>query len=237
VLERATLAGLVRILVPGYDVPSSRAAVALAIDHPGLVQAAVGIHPHHAAAASEEEWAELKGLAGQETVVAVGEIGLDYFRNLSPPAVQRAAFGRQLALAASVGKPVLVHDREAHADIAAALGDWRGPGGEGPPGVLHAFSGDETLAAPLVRRGFLVSFALPVAFRSAEGPRSVARALPEGAFLVETDAPWLAPGGAGERNEPTTALRVAAELARLRGTEPSTIAEQVRHAYERLLGR
>jgi TatD DNase family protein len=237
VLERATQAGLERILVPGYDLASSRAAVALAGDHPGLVQAAVGIHPHYAASTTEEAWAELEALAGQVGVVAVGEIGLDYFRNLSPPAQQRAAFARQLALAAAVGKPVLVHDREAHGDIGQALLDWPGPGGARPPGVLHAFSGDEALASPLVERGYLVSFALPVAFRSAQGPRRVAASLPDGAFLIETDAPWLAPAGAGERNEPTTALRVAAELARLRGTDPSTIAERARHAYERLLGQ
>ncbi len=236
-LERAIRAGLERILVPGFDLASSRAAVALAADHPGLVQAAIGNHPHHAAAASAEDWVELRELAGHDAVVAVGEIGLDYYRNLSPPDVQRAAFNRQLDLAAAAGKPVLVHDRDAHADILRALLAWPGPGAGRPSGVLHAFSGDESLATPLVERGYLASFALPVAFRSAEGPRRVAASLPEGAFLVETDAPWLAPGGAGERNEPTTALRVAAELARLRGTDPETIALQARHAYERLLGQ
>ena len=236
VLERATDAGLERILVPGFDLPSSRAAVVLAATNPSLVQAAVGIHPHHAAATSAQDWDALEELASADAVVAVGEIGLDYFRNLSPPEVQRAAFERQLALASAVGKPVLVHDRDAHADIRATLLDWPGPGGTRPPGVLHAFSGDEALAGPLVERGYLVSFALPLAFRSAAGPRRVAAALPAGAFLVETDAPWLAPGGAAERNEPTTALRVAAELARLRTTEPETIAAEARGAYERLLG-
>ncbi len=237
-LERAVAAGLERLLVPGYDLRSSRAAVALAEAHPGLVQAAVGIHPHHAASASEADWRTLGELARAAPVAAVGEIGLDYFRNLSPPDVQRAAFDRQLELAASVGKPVLVHDRDAHADVLAALRGWPGPdGGGGPSGVLHAFSGDASLAGPLVERGYLVSFALPVAFRSADGPRRVARSLPDGAFLIETDAPWLAPGGAGERNEPTTALRVAAELASLRGTDPEAIAARVRDAYERLLGR
>ena len=237
VLERATDAGLERILVPGFDVASSRAAVALAATHPGLVQAAVGIHPHYAAAASAHDWVALGVLASADGVVAVGEIGLDYFRNLSPPDVQRAAFGRQLELAASVGKPVLIHDREAHADVRRALLEWPGPGGGGPPGVLHAFSGDEALAEPLVARGYLVSFAMPLAFRSAAGPRRVAATLPDGAFLVETDAPWLAPGGAGERNEPTTALRVAAELAKLRGMDSQAVASQARDAYERLLGR
>lgn len=237
VLQRAADAGLERILVPGYDLASSRAAVALAESHAGLVQAAVGIHPHYAASASEMDWRALEELARGAAVVAVGEIGLDFFRNLSPPEVQRAALDRQLQLAAAVGKPVLVHDREAHDEVRAALLDWPGPGGSRPPGVLHAFSGDESVAQPLVERGYLISFALPLAFRSAEGPRRVAAWLPHGAFLVETDAPWLAPGGTGERNEPTTALRVAAELARLRTTDPQTIAAQARGAYERLLGR
>jgi TatD DNase family protein len=236
VLERAREAGLERILVPGYDLRSSRSALALAVLHGDLLQAAVGIHPHHAAAASDDDWRALDELAREDAVVAVGEIGLDYFRNLSPPDVQRAALARQLELAAAAGKPVLVHDRDAHADILHALVEWAGPGGTRPRGVLHAFSGDESLAAPLVERGYLVSFALPVAFRSAEGPRRVAATLPDGTFLVETDAPWLAPGGAAERNEPATALRVAAELARLRGTDPETIAGQARDAYERLLG-
>lgn len=235
-MSRAAEAGLERILVPGYDLGSSRAAVALAEAHPDLLQAAVGIHPHHVAAASDEDWAALEGLAAAPGVVAVGEIGLDFFRNLSPPDSQRAAFERQLAMAAELGKPVLVHDRDAHAEVRAALLAWRGPGGSRPPGVLHAFSGDTDMAGPLVGRGYLVSFALPIAFRSAHGPREVAEHLPDGSFLVETDAPWLAPGGAGERNEPTTALRVAAELAKLRGVTPEVVAGQARDAYERLLG-
>lgn len=236
VLERAVAAGIERILVPGYDVASSAAAVDLAAAHPGLLQAAVGIHPHHAAAASEASWAELEALAQRREVVAIGEIGLDFFRNLSPPDVQRSAFQRQLDLAALLGKPVLVHDRDAHHEIASALLAWAGPGGDRPRGVLHAFSGDAAMASRLVEAGFLASFALPLAFRSATGPRAAAARLPEGSFLVETDAPWLAPGGAQQRNEPTTALRVAAELARLRGTEPAAIVTSARAAYERLLG-
>jgi TatD DNase family protein len=211
--------------------------VKLARSHPGLVQAAVGIHPHYAASASDEDWQSLAELAGDAAAVAVGEIGLDFFRNLSPPPVQRAAFERQLELAGAVAKPVLVHDRDAHDDIRAALLAWPGPGGSRPAGVLHAFSGDSSLASPLVERGYLVSFALPLAFHSAVGPRQVAVSLADGAFLVETDAPWLAPGGARDRNEPTTALRVAAELARLREVDAEHIAAQVRGAYERLLGR
>ncbi len=235
VLDRALAAGIERILVPGYDLGSSRAAVALAAARPVLIQAAVGVHPHFAAAAGGDDWDELATLAERPEVVAVGEIGLDFFRNLSPPDVQRAAFERQLALAATVGKPVLVHDRDAHDEITSRLLDWRGPGRH-VRGVLHAFSGDAAMAMRLVSAGFLVSFALPVAFKSAIGPRAAAPVLPDGAYLTETDSPWLAPGGAGQRNEPTTVLRVVAELARLRGTTPEEVAQAVRAAYDRLLG-
>jgi TatD DNase family protein len=223
--------------VPGYDLPSSRAAVALAAAHPGTIQAAVGIHPHFAAEASEAAWDELAALAEAAAVVAVGEIGLDFHRNLSAPRAQRAAFDRQLALAAWLDKPVLVHDREAHAEIREALLAHRSSGGNNTiRGVLHAFSGDASMAAELTAAGYLISFALPVAFRSAAGPRAAAQAIPSGSFLVETDSPWLAPGGAAQRNEPTTALRVAAELARLRGVAAEVIAADVRLAYDRLVG-
>lgn len=235
VIGRAVEAGIVRILVPGYDLASSRAAIALAEAHPGLVDAAVGVHPHFAAAPSAADWDELATLAAHPAVVAVGEIGLDFHRNLSPRPEQMAALARQLEIAASVRRPVLVHDRDAHEEVRAALLAWSGPAGSGLRGVLHCFSGDAALALDLAAAGYLVSFALPVSFSSARGPRAAAAALPEGTFLVETDSPWLAPGGAGARNEPTTALRVAAELARLRGTTPEAIAASAAEAYRALL--
>jgi len=230
VLARAATAGIERLLVPGYDLPSSRSAIELARQHPAVIVAAVGIHPHFAAEVAEADWAELADLATSAEVGAVGEIGLDYFRNLSPPDIQRAAFDRQLDLAASLGKPVLVHDRDAHDDVRAALLGRTGRG------VLHAFSGDAAMALEMTAAGFLVSFALPVTFSSAVGPRAAAAAIPAGSFLVETDSPWLAPGGAGARNEPTTAVRVASEIARLRDVSPEEIASQVAGAFDRLLG-
>ena len=229
-------AGIARILVPGYDLPSSRAAIGLATSHPGLIDAAVGVHPHYAAVPSAADWDELAALAADPPVVAVGEIGLDFHRNLSPRAAQQAALAGQLEIATAVGKPVLVHDRDAHDEVRAALLAWPGPAGRQLRGVLHCFSGDRGLALDLAAAGYLISFALPVAFSSASGPRAAAAALPEGSYLVETDAPWLAPGGADARNEPTTALRVAAELARLRGTSPEAIATSTALAYRRLLG-
>ena len=226
-------AGIERILVPGYDLASSEAALELASRRSEIIAAGVGIHPHFAAAATESDWGRLAILANEPGAVAIGEIGLDYFRNLSPPDVQRAAFARQLDLAAAAHKPVLVHDRDAHTEITSKLLGWSGPG-RGVRGVLHCFSGDAPMALQLAAAGYYVSFALPVTFRKASGPRAAAVALPSGSILVETDAPWLAPG-AGRRNEPTTALRVAAELARLRGETPMSVTGQIRTAYERLL--
>ena len=234
-LERAREAGIERILVPGWDVASSEAALELAIRHPGLVEAAVGVHPHDAAAMDEAGWARLEALAADPSVRAIGEIGLDNVRLHSPPDSQRAAFERQLELARRLGLPVLVHDREAHGDIEAALLAWGGRSGSEARGVLHAFSGDVRMARRLSTAGYLVSFALPVAFRSAVGPRQAATALEEGRFLVETDAPYLGPDR--ERtNEPTTVLRVVAELAGLRGTAPHDLVAPIRGAFERLIG-
>ena len=227
-LERAA-AGVERLLVPGYDLPSSRRALALAEQHPAVIQAAVGIHPHFVGDASDADWTELAALAASPRAVAVGEIGLDYFRNLSPPGVQREAFARQLALAADVGKPVLVHDRDAHDDIRATLLAWSGRG------VLHAFSGDVDGAGDDRRRlPRLLRHAadVPLRRRPAGGRGShTARQLPgrDRFALAGTRR-------RGARNEPTTAVRVAVELSRLRNVPPEEIATQVGGAYDRLLG-
>jgi TatD DNase family protein len=229
VIARAVEAGIERICVPGWDLASSEAALDLADRHPGVIDAAVGVHPHHAAEMDEPAWQRLEALVADVRTRAVGEIGLDFYRKLSPPEVQREALERQLALASARDLPVLVHDRDAHEATEAALLARRGRG------VLHAFSGGAEMARRLVEGGFIVSFALPVAFGSAAGPRAAAAALPEGAFLVETDAPYLGPDAAG-RNEPTTALRVIAELGRLRGVDPGALVAPIRAAYERVFG-
>ena len=234
VLERAREAGIERILGPGWDLPSSEAALELARRHGPMIDAAVGVHPHHAAEMDESGWQHLAALARDPTASAVGEIGLDYFRNLSPPDVQRQALARQLAIAADARLPVLVHDRDAHGDVTEALLAWPGPPGRAVRGVLHAFSGDATMATRLGEAGFLLSFALPVAFRSAIGPRAAVPRLREGSFLVETDAPYLGPDR-DARNEPVTVLRVLAELATLRGVAVESLVAPARAAYERLV--
>lgn len=233
VIARAVEAGIERILVPGWDVASSEAALELSVRHAPLVEAAVGVHPHHAAELDETAWARLELLAVDPTVRAIGEIGLDYHRNLSPPPVQRDAFARQLELAGRHRLPVLVHDRDAHDDVAERLLAWGGPGDRPVCGVLHAFSGDAAMAGRLVEAGFVVSFALPLTFRSAVGPRAAALGLSDVAFLVESDAPYLGPDRE-RRNEPTTVLRVTSELARLRGVSPEALVEPIRSTYASL---
>jgi len=234
VLERARAAGLTRILVPGWDRTSSETAVALAATHPDLLDAAAGIHPHYVANASEADWAAVEALAADPAVRAVGEIGLDFFRNLSPPDAQREAFARQLALAARVGKPVVVHDREAHAEVTAALTAHAARATTAAvPGILHAFSGDADMALALVEGGYLISFALPVSFPKNVGPRAAAAAIPAANLLVETDSPYLGPAS-DQRNEPTTVLRTAAVLARLRGEPVEVVAAAAGAALMRL---
>jgi len=182
----------------------------------------------------EAGWTRLESLVADRRTRAVGEIGLDFFRHISPPDVQREALGRQMALAAARDLPVLVHDREAHLEVTERLLAWTGRPGSAR-GVLHAFSGDAAMAERLVAAGYLVSFALPVAFRSNDGPREAARALSPGTFVVETDSPYLGPDS-GARNEPTTALRVVAELARLRDVAPEDLVDPIRDAYGSLVG-
>ncbi len=206
----------------------------LAARHADLLVPAVGIHPHHAEEATETDWAVIEALATEASVRAIGEIGLDFFRLLAPAEAQREALARQLEMAATAGKPVLIHDRDAHDEVEQLLIDWAGPAGRPLRGVLHCFSGDGAMARRLAAGGYLVSFALPLTFRSATGPREAAAALAPESILVETDAPWLGPGP-DRRNEPITALRVAAEVARLRGSDPETVARTVAAALDRLL--
>ncbi|HSE93216.1 MAG TPA: TatD family hydrolase [Methylomirabilota bacterium] len=214
VLERARAAGVRRCLTIGTDVESSRAAVALAAREPD-VWASVGIHPHDAAAADDAALAEIARLARAPRVVAVGEIGLDWFRDLSPRPAQEAAFRRQLALAREIGRPVLVHCREAHADVLRILGEEhavdRG-------GIMHCFSGDVAIARRCLELGFLVSLAGPVTYPKARALPEVARWTPGDRLVIETDCPYLPPQAhRGQRNEPAYLALTAARVAELRG--------------------
>jgi TatD DNase family protein len=183
-------------------------------------------------AATEGDWKALEALAADPRAMAVGEIGLDFYRNLSPPDVQRDGLARQLELASRVRKPVVVHDREAHDEVTAAL-VGHAPHGAPVPGILHAFSGDLPMASALVNAGYLISFALPVSFPKNTGPRAAAAAIPATNLLVETDSPYLGLAKAA-RNEPTTVLRTAAVIARFRGEVPELVGAAARGAYQRM---
>ena len=236
VLERAWAAGLVAIVNAGADLPSSRAGVELAQKH-ARVFAAVGVHPHDAKELTAEVLTELESLARSPKVAAIGEIGLDFYRDLSPRPVQRKAFEAQLGLAAKLGKPVIIHDRDAHAEVMAILRDWARTVTRPEKGVLHCFSGDLEMAEEAVEMGFLLSIAGPITYQNSRKLPEIAAALPLNKMLVETDCPYLAPHPhRGKRNEPAYVALVAEAIARLRGISPEEVGRATTANAARLFG-
>jgi len=232
VLERAAAAGVGAVLLVGYDLPTSRAALELASTLEGMaVGAAVGIHPNAAAQATDADFAALAGLARHRGVVAVGETGLDYYREHTPPARQRDALAWHLRLAEELGLPVIIHNREADGDVADALeaSAARRPAGP-PPGVLHCFSStDPHYLERMLQAGYAVSFAGPLTFKSAAALRAMAARVPLERLVVETDCPYLSPvPHRGQRNEPAFVRDTAACLADLRGLTLAALADQLR---------
>jgi TatD DNase family protein len=211
VLERARQAGVDRILVPGVDLATSERAVELAEAHTGLY-AAVGVHPHYAASYRAETRARLRRLARSPRVVAIGEIGLDYYRDRSPRDEQRHAFADQLDLAGELGLPAVIHNREAGDDLLQAALPWAAL--RDNPGVLHAFSSDQATAAAAAQAGFFLGVAGPITFPNAEGRRMITGTLPPERVVLETDAPYLSPHPRrGERNEPARVAVIAEVLS------------------------
>jgi len=222
VLARARQAGVCTIITVGADMPSSRAAVALASRHPHIY-AAVGIHPHDADSAAAADWEELECHLAHPRVVAVGECGLDYFRDLSPHDVQRRVFARHLALARAADLPVVVHCRDAYADcldILAAECE--------PPirGVLHCFQGDADVARRTLDLGLAIGLGGSITFPREQALRQVVATLPLERLVVETDAPYLTPRPRRGRNEPAYVRLVAERLAELLSVD----VERVAHA-------
>ncbi|MGD9048341.1 MAG: TatD family hydrolase [Anaerolineae bacterium] len=220
-IERAKAAGVSAIVNVGTDLGSSRRAVALA-ERYATIYAAVGMHPHDAKKLDGAALAELRELAQRPKVVAVGEIGLDFYRDLSPRDVQRRAFRAQLAWAARMGKPVIIHDRDAHDEIMEILTDWAMEQKSSPLtgriGVLHTFSGDLSMAEKAIELGFYISLSGPVTYKNADRLASIARTVPLDRLLVETDCPFLTPHPhRGKRNEPAYVRLVAERIATLRG--------------------
>ncbi|HEY77027.1 MAG TPA: TatD family hydrolase [Thermoflexia bacterium] len=231
VIERAREAGLLAILNVGADLASSRAAVALADRH-DFIYAAVGVHPHDAKTVTPAVLDQLRALARHPKVVAVGEIGLDYYRDLSPRPVQRRVFAQQLALAAELGLPVVVHSREAHDDVLAALRDWQGTGG-----VLHSYSAGPERLEEVLALGFHIGLSGPITFPKAHRLRTVAAAVALDRLLVETDCPYLTPvPHRGRRNEPAYVRYMVEAVAHARGTTVETVAQATTENAQRLFG-
>jgi TatD DNase family protein len=231
VLQRARAAGVARLLTIGTDVPTSEAAIALAARE-ARVWAAVGIHPHDAEAADETALAAIERLAGAPGVVAIGEIGLDFFRNLSPRDTQERVLRRFVALARRLRKPVVVHCRDAHAETLAILGEERVAE---VGGIMHCFSGDVEIARRCLDLGLLISLAGPVTYPNARALPEVARFVPIDRLVVETDCPFLPPQGyRGKRNEPAYLALTAARVAELRGEPLHDLARRTTDNARRL---
>jgi TatD DNase family protein len=223
VLVRARGAGVTSIVTIGTDRETNQAAVATAERWPD-VYATVGIHPHDAAEATDADFEAMESLVRTSTkVVALGEMGLDFFRNLSPHDIQESVFRRQLGLARRLGKPVVVHCRDAHPEILGILADEK-VGEIG--GVMHCFSADVAVATRCLDLGLLISLAGPVTYKNARALPEVARFVPDDRLVVETDCPFLPPHPhRGRRNEPAYVTLTAARVAELRGTEFDRLAE------------
>lgn len=232
VLERARAAGVTAMVTIGTDRETNPAAVALAEGGPGIY-ATVGIHPHDAADATEADFEAMERLARDSAkVVALGEMGLDFFRNLSPRDVQETVLRRQLDMARRLDKPVVIHCRDAHLAALAILSEER-VGEVG--GVMHCFSADVEVAKRCLDLGLAISLAGPVTYRNARALPEVARFVPADRLLLETDCPFLPPHPhRGQRNEPAWVAITAARVAELRGVTLEALGDLTTENARRL---
>lgn len=232
VLKRALDNGVTHILNPGACMASSARAVALAKEY-AFIYAAVGIHPHDAHTATAESYLQLAEWAKEDKVVAIGEIGLDYYYDLSPRDVQRRVFVEHLDLARQLSLPVIIHDRDAHGDIMEIIKKE----GKGITGVFHCYSGSLEMAREVLKLGFYLSVGGPVTFKKSVKLKSIVPEVPLDRLLLETDCPYLTPEPhRGHRNEPFYVNLVAQEIARLRNMEPEVLAEAAARNTMELFG-
>lgn len=220
VLVRARAAGVLGFITVGSSLESSRRAIAFAEQHDD-VYAAVAIHPHNADEATPEALSELAALARHPRVVAIGETGLDFYRDFAPRDAQAQAFRAHLALARELDLPVVVHNRDAHAEVLRVLA-------EASPKrvIMHCFSGSLDVARTCLDRGYHLGLGGPVTYRNARRAIDVARFVPPDRLLLETDAPYLPPEPhRGRRNEPSYLPLIAWAIAHARGVSAGTVAE------------
>ncbi len=232
VLSALPEAGVVLVVDPGCDVASSQAAADLA-ERYGHVYAAAGLHPEDCAGAGEAELAAIRALCGREKVVAVGEVGLDYYWKENPPReFQQEIFRRQIELAIELDLPLIVHDREAHGDCLAIVREYPEAGG-----VFHCFSGSPEMAEELLRRGWYLGFDGPITYKNARRAPEVAAVTPLERMVVETDSPYLSPApNRGRRNDSRNLRYIVETLAAWKGVSPEELARVTLENGKRLFG-
>jgi len=226
-LAAARAAGVRGFVIPATKLDDAPQAIAIAQANDDC-WSAVGFHPHDAKHCDDAAFAEIERLACEPKVVAIGEIGLDYHYDHSPRDVQRSVFERHIALAKSLDKPIIVHNRESTEDMVETLTR------SGARGILHSYTESLDVARKLVDHDFFISFSGIVTFRTAESLREVARALPHDRVLIETDTPYLAPVPyRGRDNEPAYVIAIAELLAKLWDVPLERVAEQTTANFER----
>jgi TatD DNase family protein len=232
VMGRIKAAGISRVTNVGYDLPSSKRSVKLAQEY-DFIYAVIGIHPHNAEGVTDDLLEQLQDLAKKPKVLAWGEIGLDYYRDLSPRSLQKEVFVQQIELANEAGLPIVIHNRDAHQDVLDIVK-------ANPPkygGVFHCYSGSWEMAKILLNLGFYLSFAGPITFKNARHTVEVAKNAPLDRILVETDSPYLTPEPRrGKRNEPTYVREVVKKLAEIKELSLEEIALQTMHNAETIFG-
>ena len=232
VVTSAWEAGLVWILNPGIDLMTSQKAIDLSEKHPGKINAAVGFHPNYGNAWTETSLSSLRDQAQHKSVVAIGEIGLDYYRTYTSIDLQQVMFKAQLDLAKELSLPVVIHNRDSTDDLLEILTSWHQelqrsnhPLTE-RPGVLHSYSADEETAQEAIAMNFYIGISGPITFKNAAKRKSITANIPLNRILLETDAPFLTPHPyRGCRNEPARIPFIAEEIARLHKVSPAEVAE------------
>jgi len=222
VIRKAHESGVSYILNASSDMDSSRKSMALA-DKYDFIYAAVGVHPHSAGEMKEDDLEILAGYASHPKVVAIGEIGLDYYYDNSPRDVQKYWFARQIGLAREVGLPVVIHDRDAHEDTLAII---RAEGASEVGGVFHCYTGSVEMAKEVLKNNFYIALGGAVTFKNARKLLDVAKFVPEDRLLIETDCPYMTPEPyRGKRNDSGYVRLVAEKIAELRGVTFEEIAQ------------
>ena len=223
VIDRAVSADVRHIITVGIDIISSRNAVKLTTRYPSIF-ATIGIHPHNADNVNKNDLEQITLMAQHDKIIAIGEIGLDFFRNRSTRKNQIEVFTQQLAIAISLNLPVVIHDREAHTETVNILSSFKR---NELRGVIHCFSGDCKLAKTFINMGYYISIPGTVTFNNASQTQDVVRRVPLNRLLLETDAPFLAPTPyRGKRNEPSYIIHTAQKIAKLRGISFEEISYQ-----------